>query len=319
MVGEYPLMREVRPIGYTIEATRGTDPGGVRLPFLGIIESAKYKVDEHRSAYYGVGAATTPTGFRREGRDITFDMTMLLQDDNPANSLLSLFLGDAPNGTTGTITLRPNTTNNNLRSITIEAGYDTAGTDRYCCIKGCLGEKFELSLEENLVKLTTSWIVDDVTNSDTYTGTAPPSLSTLRPFDGCNDSTWTFANPTISTYDLKTAKFIGENKIETGGKLGAGRTKKYGQIVGRKVFCELDVRRLFSTWETAYLADPSTTTAEQDITCVLSKNTAAEYLSIALTDCQIVDPISVGYDDKEDVMVDKYRFQAKGYTFDDKA
>jgi hypothetical protein len=313
--------RDVDIYGYEVESVWGTDLATTRLPIPGIVETAKLLIRENKAAYKGSGSGGyDPAGFYRKAHDVELSVGMIVQDDKPSNSLLGLALGSAPDAGTGVITNYPDATNANLRSFTLEMGYTWPGTDRYYLARGCMIRRLEMAYRESLLRYLLNIVVKDVPAPSSSRAAAAPSLLTVSPFDCYEDSTLTFANPTISNHHVDEFKIVIENKLRTGRKVGqADRGLGSCQFAGRDVFLEMNQRRMGSDFEDLYLADPSTVAADVDVTAVLSKNAAAEYISAVLTNCQVIGDWGPEYRDVDEEMKDAFRLQAKSYAFDAKS
>lgn len=313
--------RDVDVYAYEVESIWGTDPATTRLPFLGIVENAKLLIRQNKTAYRGSGGGGyDPQGFFWKAMDVELQMGLILQDDNPNNSLLGLALGSAPNGTTGVITNYPDATHANLRSFTVEMGYSWPGTDRYYLAKGSMIRRLEMAYKESLLRYNLAIPVKIVPTPASSRAASAPSLSTLPPFDCYEDSTTTFSNPTITNHFVEDFKIIIENKLRPGRKIGQGdRGLGSLQFVGRDVFLEMNQKRMGSDFEALFLADPSTVAADVDAEVILSKNTGAEYIKAALTNCQVMGDWGPEYRDVDEELRDVFRLQAKTYAFDVKS
>src|SRR6266571_4962618 len=142
------MQRDAVPLGWRIETTWGTDPLANNLPIPGLVQNCKVSVQQNREAQRGVGSSVDPLLFRWKGHVVSVDLEYEIQDDNPNNSLISMALGDAPNAGTGVIVNRPNATNKNLRTFTLELGFDWPNTDEFWQVKGCMIRRFEMAWQD---------------------------------------------------------------------------------------------------------------------------------------------------------------------------
>ncbi len=310
------MQRDAVPIGYRIESVWGTDPLSGNLAVLGVVRSCKVSVRQNREPQRGVGAGVDPKLFRRKGLQVTIDLEYEVQDDNPANSFLGLALGDAPNAGTGVIVNRPNGTNKNLRSFTMEVGFDWPATDEYWQVTGCMVRRLEdrwaddtfvrkLNIQGKVVAAPTS-----------APAVAPPSLSALSMFDPYAEGSVTFTNPSVANHVETDFAFIVENALKGAGIVGGGRGLGYLQIAGRNVFAEVNTLKAGSDFVTQFFAAPNAAAAQVDVTATVSKSSGAEYVSYALTDCEIVGDSGPEYADSDDEVKESWRFQAKAYACD---
>lgn len=314
------MMREVDIIGYEVESVWGTDLASTRLAIPGVVQSAKLVARQNRAAYRGVGAGVDPTGFYWKNYDLELDVEYLVQDDEPANSIIGLALGSAPDGGTGAITNYPDATHHNLRSFTVEGGFDWPGTDEFYLLKGCIIERLELDYRDSLLTIRFKARVKDMPDPGSSRAVAAPDLLTLAPFDSYEDCTLTFANPTISNVYPDVVRIIVENKLKYGRFVGQGsRGLGYCQIAGRDVFAEFSTLKTSVGLEDLFFAAPDVAGGDVDITAVLSKNTAAEYISVLLDDAQVVGDMGFDFGDRDEELREMVRFQAKTYSFDVKS
>lgn len=313
--------RDVDIYGYELESEWGTDVATTRLPLPGIVESAKLLIRQNKVAYRGSGGGGyDPQGFYWKGMDVELSMAVIVQDDDPDNSLLSIALGSAPNGTTGVITNYPDATHANLRSFSLEMGYEWPGTNRYYVARGCMIRRLEMAYRDNELRYLLAIVCKDIATPAAARAAAAPDNLTLSPFDSYEDSTLTFATPTITNHHLDEFKIIIENKLRAGRKVGqTSRGLGSCQFTGRDVFLEMVQRRMGSDFEALYLADPALAAADVNVTAVLSKNTAAEYISAVLTDCQVIGDWGPEYRNVDEELKDVFRLQAKTYAFDVKS
>ena len=171
--------RDVDIYAYEVESTWGTDPATTRLPIPGTVESAKLLIRQNKVAYRGSGSGGyDPQGFYWKAMDVELSMAMIVQDDSPSNSLLGLALGSAPNITTGVITNYPDATNANLRSFTLEMGYEWPGTDRYYLARGCMIRRLEMAYRESVLRYLLNIVVKDVPTPAASRAVSAPSLLT---------------------------------------------------------------------------------------------------------------------------------------------
>lgn len=305
------MQRDVVPLGYSIETVWGTDPATTRLAFLGVMRSAKLTIKENTQSYRGIGAGLKPKGFLRKKREVVLDMEYLVQDDKPTNSILGLALGSAPDAVTGIITLYPNAANPNLRSFTVECG----STGRFYQVKGCRIKKLQMVYNDSELVFKISAVAKDFSLTETP-AVAPPSLSTLAPFDCYSDGMATFTNPTIAGQIVDNLILTIDNNLVEGSQIGGGRTIGYLQIGGRKVFIGFDNIITDIALENIIYTDPATAAGNVDIAMIVSKNAGVEYIRASLTDCT---PLSEGgYDFKDEDTEQRrtYNFEAKDYEFD---
>ncbi len=314
------MQRDVDILGYEIESTWGTDPATTRLPILGIVGTATLTSRQNRLAYRGVGAGVDPTGFSWKGYDNELDFEWEIQDENPLNSFIALALGSAPNGATGAITNWPDGTNHNLRSFVVEAGYDWPNTDEHYLLLGNIVERLELEYRDSSLFGRVKTRVKTVPDPATSRAVAAPGLSTLAPFDSFEDLTLTFANPTINDVMPEFLRIIIENKLRFGRVVGQGdRGLGYCQLAGRDVFAEMDSLKTSTGLEDLFYGAPDVAAGDVDITAVLSKNSGSEYISAALSNCQLIGDMGWNFGDRDEEVRETTRFQAKTYSFDVKS
>lgn len=314
------MQRDVDVLGYEIETLWGTDPATARLAILGIVGTATLTSRQNRAAYRGVGAGVDPTGYYWKGYENELDFEWEIQNENIANSFIALALGSPPNGTTGAITNWPDATNHNLRSFTVEAGYDWPNTDEFYVLLGCIVERLELEYRDSTLVGRLKARVKTVADPGSSRAVAAPALSTLAPFDAFEDATLTFANPTISDVLPETVRIIIENKLRFGRVVGQGnRGLGYCQLAGRDVFVELDTLKTSTGLEDLFYAAPDVAAGDVDITAVISKNGGAEYISAALTNCQVIGDMGWDFGDRDEEVRETLRLQAKSYSFDVKS
>ncbi len=303
------LQRQAKVAGYNVEADWGTDPGGTRLAILGVAK-VTLTINQNRGPYQGTGAGFDPQGYKWGEQEITIETEDKVQDDNKNNSLIAMALGSAPDGTTGIITNYPTASYGNIRSATWELGFDWDGTDIYFVVVGCRIKKFELEYGDHELIRRITWVCKSYTHSATATGTLP-SLSTLEWFDPQEDGTYTWANPTISGVMLEKMKVTIENITKEKGVLGGGRGKGYIQVTGRKVL--IDFAPWVTGWDFFNLVEgaPNAAAGNFDLTAVLSKNTTAEYISLAMTNCEIISPYKIDLNDSDDLVGQNLQAQVK--------
>ncbi len=313
------MQRDAVPLGYRIESVWGTDPLASNLAILGLVTSCKVTVEQNREARRGVGAGVDPLLFVWKEQRVSVDLEWDVQDENPANSLISLFLGDAPNGATGAIVNRPNATDKNLRTFTLEVGFNWPNTDEYWQVKGLMGQRLELAWTDHVLKAKANFVGKSVSKTSAI-ALAAPSLSALAPFDGYEDGTLSFAAPAVANPMSDNFRVIVENVLRHKGIIGGGRTIGYLQVAGRNVFAEFDALKTGSEFVDLFLAEPNTAAGNVDITATVSKSAGAEYISAVLSNAEVVSqggPPEVKDSDEE--FEEAWRFQAKTYAFDVKS
>ena len=313
-------MRDFTPFGYSFESTWGTDPATARLPFLGDIKKAVVSgPDWQKEARRSIGSGIDPKGFARKWKKVGFNLEMNLADDNPSNSLLGLALGSAPNGTTGLITNYPTTSYGNLRSITIEGGFDWPDTDEFWLLTGCMIESLDLTLEDGLAKEEIKFSVKDCVRSSSR-AVAAPTESTTSLFNPNDDATVTWNTSPVPTVYGEKLKFSIQNKLKSKAVVGPTPTLGYCEIVGRDVFLEATIPRVDDVFLDKYEADPSSADAElTSIILNLAKNSNSEYINITLNNPQVLGPYELNIEDSDAEVMDSWKFQAKTYSVDVKA
>lgn len=315
------MQRDVDVLGHEEETVAwGTDQATTRLAVLGIVSRATLASRQNRQAYRGVGAGVDPTGFYWKGYENELDMDWEIQDEKPANSFIGYALGSAPNGATGIITNYPDATNANLRSFTLEAGYDWPNTDQYYLLLGNIVERLELEYRDSVLRGRMKTRVKTVPDPTSSRAAAAPALSTLAPFDAYEDLTLTFANPTITDVMPDVLRIIIENKLRFGRFVGQGnRGLGYCQLAGRDVFVEMEDLKTSTAFEDLFYAAPDLAAGDVDITATISKNTGAEYISAVLSNCQVIGDMGWEFGDRDEEIREVIRFQAKSYAFDVKS
>jgi len=317
------MQRDAVPIGWRIETTWGIDPLAGNLPVLGLVRSCKVTVSQNREPQRNVGSSVDPLLFRWKQHQVSVDMGYEVQDDNPTNSFLGMALGDAPNATTGVIVNRPNATNKNLRSFTLELGFDWPNPDEYWRVRGCMVRRLEDSwIDDTLVRKMNilGKIADPPVTTPFMT---PPALSSVEVFDAYEDGTVTFSNPT-PTADFMASNFrlVIENVLRASGivkSTSPERAVGFMQIADRNVFAEFEALKTMSDFMTLFFGAPNLAASNIDITATLTKSAAAEYISAALLNCEIVGQAGLEVKQDDEEMRESLRFQAKSFTWDVKS
>lgn len=313
-MAELITMRDLVPWGYEVESVWGTDLMTTRLPFLGDMKRASIAVNPNKEVRRSISSGVDPKGFARKKEDITFEWELLLADDNPANSLISLALGSAPNVATGAITNYPDATHSNLRSLTIEGGYQWPGTDLYWKVLGCRIQNLSLEFAENQVKMTGKAVCKTRVRASTPAAASPTESATSL-FDGYGDAVLTWTNPALSlTQSISRLALSINNTILANPTVQGGRGISYAEMVEREVSVDLDTNKVDSELLNMLAADPSDgATAQIDLDVVLTKNTAAEYIWVHLGDCQIVGEEKFDTKDAPELLNESFRLVATSY------
>jgi len=316
------IQREAKIPGWSIETGGyGVDPVGTRLEVGGIVKRWRPKLEDNVESYVGLGGSPHVKSFFRKGREVEWEMAWLMKREQVTSSLLAMTLGDAPSGGTGVITLRGNSTNNNLRSMTLEDGWDSQSNDRFYQIKGAMVREARLTLKDHLVDVLMSGPAQDRTKSSAATGTLPTSQPSPRPFDPDADATWAFTGPAgaITGVEVAEATFdiMNELKVKSTQMGAASRNIGEPQWVGRKVTLKLSLWRTLNTFDDLYADnDPSGSAAELDVDLTLSKNAGAEFLKVNLTDCRIVEAYTVELKDEDDLVYEELTLEPESHAWD---
>jgi hypothetical protein len=203
-------MRDFTPWGYSYESAWGTDPATSRLPFLGDVARMTVALDEQKEVRRSVGSGIDPKGFCRKARKIDANLVMNLADDNPDNSFLALALGSAPNAS-GVVTNYPSGSNRNLRSVSIEGGFDAA-FDEFYLLKGCMVQSLDLIFEEGFVREEVKFVCKDLVRSSSRAVVAPTE-STTSLFNPHDDVTMTWNGTPIPVVYEQRMKLSIQNKL----------------------------------------------------------------------------------------------------------
>lgn len=318
------MQRDAVPLGYRIESTWGTDPLASNLAILGQVTRCKVNINQNREAQRGVGAGVDPLRFRWKRHDVSVELEYEVQDDNPNNSLLSMALGDAPNAGTGVIVNRPNASNKNLRTFTLELGFDWPNADEYWQVKGCIIRRFELALQDHALVAKLNILGKTVGQPLTAPAMTPPAMSGLEAFDSYEDGTIvaSISRGVASNFEVMSEHFriSIENVLRANGTIAGGRGVGYAQIAGRSVYADFDALKTGSDLVTAMMSGPDSATVNSpqsvDFDITLSKNAAAEFIKAQLTDCQMIGQGGPEVKDADDEWMEAWRFQAKTYAFD---
>src|SRR3990167_8788118 len=141
------LVSNVVPIGFSPEVTYGTAVNTGRRAIPGHVLTAMFKTSENVKDYVEIGQNANTVAFYRGRREVDWKLSYEMTDDydgtNADSSLWSYALGSSPSA--GVPTLIPNTSTANLRSFTMEMGYDFSGTDAFYLLTGCMIKSCELS------------------------------------------------------------------------------------------------------------------------------------------------------------------------------
>jgi hypothetical protein len=310
------MQRDVVPLGYRIETTWGVDPLAGNLPILGLVRRCRITVRQNREARRGVGSGIDPLLFTWKEHQISVDLEYEVQNEIPTNSRIALALGSAPNGVTGVITNWPAGTDRNLRTYTLEAGYDWPNADEFYQVKGLMTQRLEIDWTDDTLIFRENLIGKSVGVPTTAPAMTAPSLSMLEVFDAFEDGTLAFASPTISDVFAERWQVVIENTLRHSGIVGGGRSIGYLQLAGRNVFVPMNLLKTGSGFVSLFYTAPNLAAANVDITATISKNAAAEFIKATLTNCEIVDEQGVEYTDEEAEVKETWRLQAKSYAFD---
>ncbi len=314
------IQREAKIPGWNPETTYGTDPGGTRLEVGGIGKRFRPKLEENVEGYIGIGGSPHVRSFFRKGREVEWELMYLLKRDATTSSLIAMALGDTPDGG-GLITPRPHSTANNLRSMTIEQGWDSVANDRFYQLKGAVVRNMRMTLKDHIVEMLFNGPAADRTKSATAAGTLATTLPTPRPFDDQADATWTFTGPSgaITGVDVEQAVWDVQNILKLKGTQAGSASRNIGepQLVNREQTLKLTLWRTSNVFDDLYADnDPAGSSSELDIQVVLAKNANAEYFRLTLTDCRIIEAYTVELKDEDDVIMEEITVKPESYVVD---
>ena len=287
-----------------------------------IVKEASIKRNENVEEYVGIGSTVHTKKFFRRRRDLEVTVTGILKQTydgtNLDSAFLSLWLGDAPVAA-GTIALRPNTTNNNLRSATIEIGYISPAGNRFYRIRGCMGKNLTLRTVNDYIEFAGTLVAQDTTIG-TAAAAALPAEPTVKPFNPNQDSTWSFTTPTVTGLDLVEWAWKVENVLLVKGTQiqAAGRTIGEPQIAGRKTMLDLTLWRSGHNFEDQLANnDPAADVgAQQDVSWTLSKNSGAQFLHLTWTKARVVNAFQLELSDDDATIIDKWSLAPETYAVD---
>ncbi len=332
------LVAEMKPVGITLESTYGTDAGVTRYRLPGHNSTLRFTVNENVKDYIPIGGSPHAVQFYRGRRDLKATLSMQMTEgydgSSLANCLIGFALGDAPEsggtlttaGVGGNGKLRSHSTANNLRSFTMEAAYDTSGTDVYYKLTGGMVKSFEVTQKEgndNPVELSAELIFQDIADQ-AAAWVAAPTLSTTRSFFDYDLST-TITNPSeagvtdldITDFSVKCENVLAVKGVHQGT---AARTIGQPQWTKRRVTLQT------TNWRTGrqiedFLADqdPAGATSDWDLVIQWSKSGGAanEFFKATLTDARVTSPWGLDVKmDQESPIVDKYAWMASAHSWD---
>ncbi len=318
------MQRDAVPLGYRIESVWGTDPLAGNLPIPGQVLRCKVNVNQNREPMRGVGSSVDPLRFKWKQHDVSIDLEYEVQNDSPTNSPLSLSLGDAPDAGTGAITNRPTASNKNLRSFTLELGFDWPNADEYWQIVGCMIRRLEVGLRDHALVYRANILGKQTGQPTTAPALSPPSLLSIEPFDSFEDGTVvaSIARGVAGNFDVLSdnLRIIIENVLRGRGVVGTGRGLGYLQLAGRSVYVEFTGLKTGSELVTAMFTGPDAATLNSpqsiDFDVTLSKSSGQEFIKAALNNCEHVGQGGIEVADEDEEMAEDWRFQARSYAFD---
>ena len=282
--------------GYEIEATFGTDPAATRIVWPWDLASIKPSgVGGKRTPSYGIGGGRQPRAAYIE-HDIEhgFSIEGSILNDSPTNSILAMALADAvPNVTTGAITL-----SDLIDSFSFEhAPLLWAGTDDFWLRKACRINQLTLTQGSGFLKGAADVFCRKPTLGTAEIATSTVQISDLvypavRPFR-TGDWTVTFANglstPGTPTEIVTTI----DNKLERIPGSGSDDAREYFPTQ-RDIFGTIKMPKEANQLRDIAVADPNASAGQTDMTQVWSKNAAAEYISLAMTDIVVLSTPDIG-------------------------
>jgi len=200
-------------IGYSLEGTPGTDPATQRLAFPGDITTFEPNYTYDKKTRWRPHSRD-PAGSYATWFDTSLHIEMLPFDEfnAGANSMLALAVGSAPDAGTGVITNQ-----NNLRTFTVQHGWDLPTTDVWRRIRYCMIDTYELTIEEKEpVKLSMDILGISHPTNDQLTDNVPwgavPATYDGAPWASTGHVTWTITAQTF-TGDIVGGKITLKNHV----------------------------------------------------------------------------------------------------------
>jgi hypothetical protein len=312
-------LKDCDVIGWEPEVTWGVDVATTRLAPRIDIKKFDLTVDKNVEARVDIGDGVDPAGFWSAGTFVDFDLEGKLLDDIPANSLIAMALGSAPDAGTGAVTNYPNASFKNLRTATWEAGYTHGALSDYWRLRGCILKRLELRAHDFRLDIKMKWVGKDYTRQGTRF-VAAPARPTALPFDGYKDATLTLASPTLDSTEQTDLAIIIENVIdgEKSGYVGGGAGVGHLQIVGRTVTVEVNRHQINDEFQDLFDAAMDAAARDVTMTAQWSKAAAAEFVKFTLSDCQPISPQRHSLTSESASKKEAWIFRAKTYSFDDK-
>ena len=277
-------------VGLEAEATFGTDPAAGLVRWPGVVTSLPNITEDYaKTVVRGLGAGRDPGMFYRTKKELAISLESLLSDDDLATeSIFGLALGTLPDAGTGVIT-----NENTLRSCVIEVGHHpTEVSDRwYETFTGCSINMVSLAASEgDVVTLNTDFFAKDVTRAATETARTADTLTALaehttKPFtfEDVTVAIAGVANPLIRSITVEI-----NNNLNRIYALNGGATIANSFATKRDVTGSFTIVKEDNVLRDLFVADPFDTANTKTITLTLSKNSAAETLTLTLNNCRLM-------------------------------
>lgn len=275
-------------VGLEAEATFGTDATAGLVRWPGVVTSLPNITEDYaKTVVRGLGQGRDPGLFYRTKKELAISLeSYLCTDDVATESLFGLALGTLPDGATGIIT-----NENALRSCTIETGYNPTTGKWFEIFTGCSVNSISLAAQEGeVVTLNTDFFAKDVTRSATEASRTADDLSALahhatRPF--------TFEDVTVAIAGI-TNPLIRSITVEINNNLNRIYALNGSATIANTFATKRDVTGSFTivkednVLRDLFVADPFLTASSKTITVTLSKNSAAETITLTLNNCRLM-------------------------------
>lgn len=305
-------------VGIDTETTFGTDPTAGLIRWPGLVTSMPNITEDYgKSVIRGLGNGRDPGLFYRTRKELALTIeSLLMDDDNGAESIFGLALGGAPDSGTGVITNA-----DLLRSFTLETGFNDGSTEWYELFTGCVINMLSLQMSSGEeVRLTADAFVKDVTRSGAEVSRTADDLSDLAQH---TTAPFTFEHATITIAGI-TSPLITDMTVDINNNLNriyalnGSSTIAQSFATKRDITGSLTVVKESNALRDVFTADPTASAGKKTITITLSKNSGSEYLKLTLTDCRF---LSRNFDrpgDDSAELTESFDFQAGSISVDTK-